>query len=202
MRFELDGSKIYASTGGRDPVEGNDWLIFLHGAGSSHLVWNLQTRAMAYDGYNVLAPDFPGHNLSEGVPLQTIDDQASWLVRVMDHLNIKKAVLIGHSQGGLVGLRLSQIAPERLAGLVFVATAAAIPVNEALISTAKNAEGKAKSSMTSWGLGSDAHHYENTVPGFSHIGHGVRLMDLNQPGALERDLVACNSFAFQCSRLV
>ena len=194
MRFEINGVKAYASTGGRDHVDGQPWLVFMHGAGSSHLVWGQQSRSFAYAGYNVLAVDFPGHNLSGGEPLVTIEAQADWLIEVLDHLNIAKASFVGHSQGGLVNLVTAEKAPERLEKMVFVATAANIPVHEMLISTAETKEHRAKSSMTSWGLGPDAHHFDNTVPGFSHIGNGLRTMDLNAEGVLPTDLQACNNF--------
>lgn len=194
MKFKLNGIDVYASTGGRDPVEGQPWLIFMHGAGSSHLVWSQQSRSFAYAGYNVLALDFPGHNLSGGEPRKFVETQAQWVVEVMNHLKIKTASLVGHSQGGLVALYMGAHYPSRVTSLIFVATAAAIPVNDVLISTAEKKEPHAKAAMTAWGLGPDAHHYENTVPGFSHIGNGLRIMDLNQAGAVANDLKACAAF--------
>lgn len=194
MRFQLNGHEVYASTGGRDHVEDQPYLIFMHGAGSSHLIWSQQSRSFAYGGYNVLAVDFPGHNLSGGEPLASVEDQAGWIIEVMDHLKIGKATLIGHSQGGLVCLAAAQKSASRFDKIVFVATAATIAVNDMLISTAETKEDRAKSSMTSWGLGPDAHHFDNTVPGFSHVGNGLRTMDLNVDGALPTDLKACNTF--------
>ena len=194
MKFDLNGDTVYASTGGRDHVDGQPYLIFMHGAGSSHLLWSQQSRAMAYDGYNVLAVDFPGHNMSTGDLLPDVQAQADWILAVMDHLSIDLATMIGHSQGGLVCLELASQHPKRVDRAVFVATAGAIPVNDILISTAENKEPKAKSSMTSWGLGPDAHHFENSVPGFSNVGIGLRIMDLNEPGAVANDLKACASY--------
>lgn len=194
MKFQLNGEEVYASTGGREHVEGQPYLIFMHGAGSSHLVWSQQSRSFAYGGYNVLAVDFPAHNLSGGEALATVEEQADWMLQVMDELSIKSASFVGHSQGGLVNLSIADKAPERVEKLVFVATAAAIPVNDMLISTAETKEPRAKSSMTAWGLGPDAHHYENSVPGFSNIGNGLRTMDLNVEGALPADLKACAGF--------
>lgn len=194
MRLKINGSEVYASTGGREPEDGQPWVIFLHGAGSSHLVWTQQSRSFAYGGYNVLAVDFPGHNLSGGEPLEDINAQADWLIAVMAEAGIEKATLVGHSQGGLVCLAMAAKVPESIEAMVFVATAAAIPVNDMLVSTAESRESVAKSSMTAWGLGPDAHHYENTVPGFSHVGIGLRTMDLNSEGTLPVDLKACAAF--------
>lgn len=194
MRFQLNGYEVYASTGGKTHVEGQPYLIFMHGAGSSHLVWSQQSRSFAYGGYNVLAIDFPAHNLSGGNALGSVEAQADWMLQVMDELGIKSASFVGHSQGGLVNLAIADKAPERVEKLVFVATAGAIPVNDMLISTAETKEQRAKSSMTSWGVGPDAHHFENSVPGFSNIGNGLRTMDLNTEGALATDLKACGGF--------
>lgn len=194
MRFEIDGHEVYASTGGRDHVAGQPYLIFMHGAGSSHLVWSQQSRSFAYGGHNVLSVDFPGHNLSGGETLPDIEAQADWMLKVMDHLGIEKSSFVGHSQGGLVNLAIANKAPTRVEKLVFVATAAAIPVNDMLISMAETKQHRAKSSMTAWGLGPDAHHFENSVPGFSNVGNGLRTMDLNVDGALPVDLKACAGF--------
>jgi len=195
MRFQLNGSEVYASTGGRDHVDGQPVLIFMHGAGSSHLVWSQQSRSFAYAGYNVLSLDFPAHNLSGGEPLSSVEAQADWVLQVMDHLKIEKATLIGHSQGALVCLAAVDKAADRIEKIAFIAAAAAIPVNDMLISTAETKEHRAKASMTAWGLGPDAHHFDNTVPGFSLVGSGLRTMDLNVEGALPTDLKACNTFA-------
>jgi len=194
MKFELEGHEFYASTGGREHVEGQPNLIFMHGAGSSHLVWSQQSRSFAYGGHNVLAVDFPGHNLSGGNTLPDIDAQADWILKVMDHLGIEKSSFVGHSQGGLVNLAIADKAPKRVEKLIFVATAAAIPVNDMLISMAETKQDRAKSSMTAWGLGPEAHHFENSVPGFSNVGNGLRTMDLNEEAALPTDLKACAGF--------
>ncbi len=194
MRFQLNGHEVYASTGGRDYVDGQPYLIFMHGAGSSHLVWAQQSRSFAYAGYNVLSVDFPGHDLSGGEALPNVEAQANWMLQVMDELVIEKAIFVGHSQGGLVNLAIADKAPERVEKLVFVATAASIPVNDMLISMSETKQDRAKSLMTAWGLGPDAHHFENSVPGFSNIGNGLRTMDLNADGSLTVDLKACAGF--------
>ncbi len=194
MKFEVDGIEAYASTGGKDHVPGQTYLIFMHGTGASHVVWSQQARSFAYGGYNVVAVDFPGHNFSAGDPLKTVEDQAAWIVKVMDALDIDKGVLVGHSQGGLVALAAADLAPERMEKIAFVATAAAIPVNDYLINTAETKEPKAKSAMTAWGLGPDAHHYNNTIPGYAHVGVGLRIMDFNPDGVVANDLKACAAF--------
>lgn len=194
MRFNVNGSEVYASTGGRDHQKDQRCLVFLHGAGSSHLLWTQQVRSFAYAGNNVLALDFPGHNLSGGEMLPDVESQADWVIAVLDELGVNKFTAIGHSQGGLVCIELASRYPDRVDKAVFVATAAAIPVNDALISTAEKKEPNAKAAMTAWGHGPDAHHFDNTVPGFSHLGMNLRIMDLNLTGAVANDLKACAAY--------
>ncbi|PCI05433.1 MAG: alpha/beta hydrolase [Hyphomicrobiales bacterium] len=194
MQFEVNGSKVFASIGGHEHVQGQPWVLFLHGAGNCHLTWTQQVRAFAYNGYNVLAPDMPGHDLSEGEPIQGIEAQAKWLVGVMDVLGIDKAHLVGHSQGGIIALEASVLAPSRITSITFVATAAAIPANPALIKMAEENPEKAFNLMVSWGSGTSAHAHANSVPGVSLIDAGLRVMGLNAPNALATDLSSCADY--------
>ncbi len=194
MKFELNGHEVYVSTGGRDHQQGQPFLVLIHGAGASHLLWSQQSRSFAYTGYNVVAVDLPGHNLSGGEPLTSVEEQAAWVLSVMDHLGASKATIVGHSLGGLICLQMAHQAPDRIEKAVFVATAARVPVGDPLLSNASDQEQLAKDMMTSWGLGPDAHHFDNTVPGFSHVGVGLRTMDRNPEGAVAADLNACNNF--------
>ena len=46
-------------------------VLFVHGAANDHMVWALQSRYFAHHGWNVLAPDLPGHGRSAGAPPET-----------------------------------------------------------------------------------------------------------------------------------
>ena len=194
MRFEVDGIVTHAATGGRAHVDGRPWVVFVHGAGSSHLTWLLQTRSIAYDDCNVLAPDLPGHYLSQGEPLGSVPDMAQWMLKAMDAVGCERAIVCGHSMGGLIALEMARLAPERVEGIVFAATADAIPVNPQLIETAETSEHKAFEAMMAWAHGPDAHMHDNTWPGGSHIHFGIDMMALNRKGALAADLKACAAF--------
>ena len=61
MKLELGHHIVHIATGGRAPNADAPALLFLHGSGQSHLTWVLQSRYFAYEGYNIIAPDFPGH---------------------------------------------------------------------------------------------------------------------------------------------
>lgn len=194
MHISVNGNDTYASTGGRDHVAERPFLIFIHGSGQNHLSWTQQSRSFAYGGYNVLAPDFPGHGHSAGAALTTIEAMADWIIALMDVANADQAIVVGHSQGCLIALELAARYPVRIKKAVFIAGAAAIPVNEALVSMAEATEPKAIAAMVAWGFGSYAHKFDSTVPGASLIGAGVQLMGQNDCGALAADLNACNTY--------
>ena len=194
MHLTIDGRKVHVATGGRAHREGQNFILFLHGAGSSHLAWALQTRALAYDGWNVAAPDFPGHFLSGGDALKGIEAHARFVLGLMDAIGAAKAVVAGHSMGGLIALEMGRIAPERVEAVVLIGTAAAIPVNPALIQMAESREEEAFASMISWSYGPEAQLHENTWPGASHIAYGLDTMRRNVKGVLADDLKTCAAY--------
>ena len=57
MDIQVDGRHIFAATGGRPFDAGQPAVIFIHGAGMDHTVWQLQTRYFANHGWSVLAVD-------------------------------------------------------------------------------------------------------------------------------------------------
>lgn len=194
MKLDVNGHETFVSTGGRDFTADGEVLLFLHGSGQNHLSFILQGRFFANRGWSVLVPDFPGHGLSAGEPLTTIPAMAEWCVALLDTAGVSKAHVVGHSQGGLVILELARNAPERVASTTFVATALAVPVNDALLDLARSAEPKAIAAMTDWGHGRHGHRHDHTLPGVVHLGFGERLMAENAEGSLLVDLTACNDY--------
>jgi pimeloyl-ACP methyl ester carboxylesterase len=194
MKHELHGDTIHIATGGLDFDATKPVLVFIHGSGQSHLTWVLQTRYFAHRGFSVLAPDLPGHGLSGGTPLASIETMADWINDLLDSLGAQTATLIGHSQGVLVALEGARRHPHRVSALGLIAGAMAIPVNDALIEMSQSAPAKAFRMMTSWGHGPDAHKFDNTQPGHAFLGYGRQVMAQNDDAALHADLVACNSY--------
>ena len=74
MRFKVNNQEVFASTGGRPFDKKKPLIIFVHGSGLTHMTWVLQTRYFAFHGYSVLALDLPGHGLSGGKSLKSIED--------------------------------------------------------------------------------------------------------------------------------
>jgi pimeloyl-ACP methyl ester carboxylesterase len=194
MRLTVDGLPVFAATGGRAFDPARPTVVFLHGADSTHHFWVLQTRALAFDDWNVLAPDMPGHCSSGGAPLQSVSEMSDWVIRLLDAAGSKRAVVVGHSLGGLIALEVAAKHPHRVGAVVLVGSAVAIPVNAALIDTAQRDPGQARELMAAWSYGPAAHLHENTWPGASHIFTGLEIARRNRPETLAIDLQACADY--------
>ncbi len=191
MYLEVRGEKTYAATGGRDFDSSLPTVMFVHGSGLDHRSWALQTRWFAYNGYSVLAPDLPGHSLSEGEALTSIEDMGAWLADFIDASGADKVHAVGHSQGFLDVLELALRAPQKLKSITGIGTAGAIPVNPALIEAAKKSAGAAAEMLLMWGFGPDAQYGISAVPGMQPIAIGRQIMARNP---LHADLVACAEY--------
>jgi len=98
--------------------------VFVHGWACSVFTWHRNLRAVADAGIRVVAYDLPGHGLSDK-PLDyahyTVPAMARQLRDVLDALSLDRVLLVGHSMGGAIALRLAIDAPARVAGLVLAA---------------------------------------------------------------------------------
>lgn len=191
MYITVNGHKTYLATGGKDFDASLPTVVFLHGSGLDHRCWVLQTRWFAFHGFSVLAPDLPGHSLSAGEPLSSIEAMADWLWQVMDTLGVAHCHLVGHSQGGLQALEAAARQPERVTSISLLGSAAAIPVNEQLLALAETNRPAAVDAMLSWGFGSAYQFGQSSVPGQAPMGIGHRIMCANP---LHTDLLACQNY--------
>jgi pimeloyl-ACP methyl ester carboxylesterase len=73
--------------------------------------------------FRVVAPDFRGFGGSPvGPEPVTVDLLAGDVLGILDHLGIRRAVLLGLSLGGYVALRVAEREPRRIWGLVLADT--------------------------------------------------------------------------------
>lgn len=194
MRLTVNNEETFVSTGGKPFDASGTVLLFIHGSGQSHLSWVLQARFFANRGWSVLAPDLPGHGLSGGEAITSVEGVADWCIDLLDTAGVETAIVIGHSQGGLVGLDLTSRHSGRVERLAIIASALAIPVTEGLLALAENDEQQAISAMVSNSHGGTGHRHDHTMPGQSHMLYGEQVMGRNRPGVLLNDLNACNNY--------
>ena len=133
MELTVKGHKTYCYTAGKAFDPAKPTVVFIHGVLNDHSVWTLQTRYFANHGWNVLAPDLPGHCKSEGNPPQSVEEAAQFIADLLDAAGVQTAALVGHSFGSLIALELAARKPERVSQLVMVGTAFPMKVSSALL---------------------------------------------------------------------
>lgn len=195
MYFDVNGRRVFATTGGRPFDNGKPVVLFLHGSGLDHTFWGLHSRFFAFRGYSVLVPDLPGHTHSEGPPLTSIEAIGDWLDDVVEALDARDISIVAHSQGCLNALEFASRHPGRIRSISFIASGLATPVNEALIEAAENDPESAIGMMLGWGFGPAGHLHRGPIPGNSMLAGGSRVMRRNVPNALATDLRACDAYA-------
>ncbi len=120
-----DGVAYYVRAGKRGLP-----LVCVHGFGGDKETW-LVMSALMTRARGIAMIDLPGHGASadvlESVRPRTeaeasIRHHAEAVLRVMDRAGIDRAVVCGNSMGGGVTLRLAASYPDRVAGMVLVAS--------------------------------------------------------------------------------
>lgn len=83
-------------------------VLLLHGWGSdSSVMWPLG-RALAEDGFTIIALDLPGFGESEEPPIPwSAGDYAHFVGAFLNSLSISRVHIVGHSFGGSVGIVLA-----------------------------------------------------------------------------------------------
>ena len=198
MRITYDNTDYYAYTANHPPADERDTIVFVHGAAMDHSVWSHQSRYFAYHGYNILALDLPGHNLSGGELLVDIAALGEWLGGVIAHSRGRGFHLVGHSMGALVTLQAAGVAlpaassPVRLNSLTLIGFSYPMAVTPQLLDAAKNDPAAAFAMMTQWSHASQLGG--EPVPGFWSPGMQFSMMKNSAPGAIFADLTACNNY--------
>jgi pimeloyl-ACP methyl ester carboxylesterase len=96
------------------------WLVFLHGAGADHEMFNNQIKEVT-EKFNVLLWDARGHGKSRPMDEKfSIKLLVEDLIEIMNKENIDKATFIGQSMGGNISQELAFYHPEKVESLVLV----------------------------------------------------------------------------------
>jgi pimeloyl-ACP methyl ester carboxylesterase len=120
--FDSNGVRIaYLDEGKGEAV------VLLHGfSASAEEMWTKMPLASTQfvtilKGYRILAIDFRGHGKSDKPhdPKKYGNELAEDVVRLLDHLKIKKAHVVGYSMGAIVAGKLLVDHPDRLLSVTF-----------------------------------------------------------------------------------
>ena len=124
----FDGGSIYVVEEGAGPP-----IVFSHGVTNSIRSWFHQLEEFPRAGFRAIAYDHRGHGKSAlGTAGHSLENLALDLKTVIEELDLRGAVLVGHSMGGVAvqGLvtQFPEFAAERVTGIVLLSTLAKTPL--------------------------------------------------------------------------
>jgi pimeloyl-ACP methyl ester carboxylesterase len=119
---EINGLSVHLKTRGQP---GAHTFVLLHGFGASVYSWHAVLDPLSQYG-QVIAYDRPAFGLTER-PMSWVGEnpygpqaQVDLLLGLLDHFNIRKAILVGNSAGGTVAMNFYLQHPERVEALILV----------------------------------------------------------------------------------
>lgn len=96
-------------------------LMLVHGTGAATHSWRDLAPLLARH-FRVLAMDLPGHGFTSA-PAQghySLPHMATWLAALLDELNVTPSMIVGHSAGAAIAIRMALdgvIAPQKIVSL-------------------------------------------------------------------------------------
>lgn len=88
-------------------VGSGDAVVMLHGWGSKKELFDNIIKPVS-EKYRVIAPDFPGFGETQEPPdVWGVDDFVDWTIELIKHLGLSRVILLGHSFGGRVTIKMA-----------------------------------------------------------------------------------------------
>jgi len=109
-------------------------LIFIHGAGGSHVLWQGQVDGLA-ERANAVAIDLPGHGESTGEGMPRIEDYARAVADFTRAVEAPRPVPCGLSMGGAITQQLMLDHPDACCAGVLIGTGARLRVMPIILKT-------------------------------------------------------------------
>jgi len=104
-------------------------IVLLHGFLENSTMWNFISNELSKK-YRVVCIDLLGHGNSDNLGyVHTMEEQAEMVKAILNHLHLRKYILIGHSMGGYVALSFSKLYPKNVKGLCLM-NSTALPDSE------------------------------------------------------------------------
>jgi pimeloyl-ACP methyl ester carboxylesterase len=124
----FDGGSIYLVENGEGPP-----IVLSHGVTNSIRSWYYQLESLPRAGFRTIAYDHRGHGQSVlGTGGHSVENLALDLRTVIEELDLRDVVLVGHSMGGgavqAFVTQFADLATERIAGIVLLSTFATTPL--------------------------------------------------------------------------
>ncbi len=97
-------------------------IVIIHGWNGKPERWEKAKRLLEEKGFKVFIPQLPGFVKDTQTPW-LLNDYAEWVIKFINRKQLEKAVLICHSNGGRIGMKLAAIYPDRVAKLFLINSA-------------------------------------------------------------------------------
>ena len=111
---------VYRQLGVEDPDAPT--LLLIHGSPGGMSDFRSVTAPLE-GSHRIVIPDLPGFGASRGsLPDYSFEAHAHYLAELAAKLDLSEVHVVGFSLGGAVGLRLADLAPERVASLTLLAS--------------------------------------------------------------------------------
>ncbi|GAB5492618.1 MAG: alpha/beta hydrolase [Phototrophicaceae bacterium] len=160
----------------------NTPYLLIHGAGSQYMDFpSLMRRSL-----EAIALDLSGHGSSPKHDSSSIEDYAEDVIAFLDTLNLEKVIVVGHSMGGGIAQQIALDYPERLQGLILIATGAKLAVNPSIIEGILTHPEETARSVTKWSWGDFADD--------DLIEQGIQHLLQTPLEVIQTDYIACNQF--------
>ena len=160
-------------------------LVFVHGAGNNAGVWQGVVETLE-GGFRAMALDLPGHGGSSCALVETVEDYASRVTDFLDALDLEDVVLVGHSMGGAIAIKVLAASSRVTAGIL-VGTGAVLEVNPKLLKGLREDFVNTVATMARWCFSKGA------PPGLMEEAREMMLQAGRE--VLYRDMRACSLYS-------
>ncbi|MFC2061506.1 alpha/beta fold hydrolase [Elusimicrobiota bacterium] len=120
--FVINGRRIYYTDEGKGKP-----ILLIHGYACDHIVWQKQVPVLSKK-YRVITLDLPFFGKSDpGYKPHNTASQAKDCLALLNHLDIHRTFLLGHSMGGTIARDIYFLEPERVKAIIGLDNSALMP---------------------------------------------------------------------------
>ena len=102
-------------------------VLLLHGWGVHSDLWDLVLDGLE-QGRKLIVPNLPGFGVTpEPAVSWSVHDYADWCIALLDRLGVETCDIVGHSNGGRIGIVMAAEHPDRIRRMVLTASAGIRP---------------------------------------------------------------------------
>lgn len=132
-----DGEQVFYTTNFQPGKIKKDVIVFNYGLVCSNHHWRDQIKFFDDLGFNILLHDYRGHFQSSGqhdISQVTFERIAKDLKELLEHLELRDSILLGHSMGVNVCLEFAKNNPELIKKMILI-SGTIIPVHNIMMNT-------------------------------------------------------------------